>query len=178
MKIPVGHEYALGIPVIHGFPELRVERFKLGYIGARRLVHGKAHGKALERLHGQIVAFYIVQRKIRDYRSAAGICIYQLLLLEYFEHLAHRRAADVEVLGYLGIGYLFAGPELHYCYPVLHRFQYIGLRRQAVFIVRTAWKRHVLPSVFELFIAIISLQAQLVKSCLAISAVILYNKYL
>ena len=151
VKALVGHKNALGvICVLHDLAELGIEPFKLLNIGSVGLFHRKANGKALQGLHRQIVALDIVQRKVCDYRRPAGIGEDELLLLEHFQHLTHRRAAHIKILGDLRIGYLFAGLELHNGYPVLQSFEYIVFRKSIFSCIRIVWKRHISPSIIAL----------------------------
>ena len=151
VKVLVGHENALGIiPTLRHLAEHSVEPFKLLNIGSIGLFHRKANGKALQGLHRQIVALDIVQRKVCDYRRPAGIGEDELLLLEHFQHLAHRRAAHIKVFGDLRIGYFLAGLELHNGYPVLQSFEYVGFRKRIFSCIRIVWKRHISPSIITL----------------------------
>ena len=151
VKALVGHQNALGIvPTLRHLAEHSVEPFKLLNISSVGLFHRKANGKALQGLHRQIVALDIVQRKVCDYRRPAGIGEDELLLLEHFQHLTHRRAAHIKVFSDLRIGYLFAGLELHNCYPVLQSFEYIVFRKSIFSCIRIVWKRHISPSIIAL----------------------------
>ena len=119
VKGVVGHEQALGIVVRSHPPEDQVAMLKLVDVLIGRQIHGQAHSQTLQRLHGQIVALDLVQIQICHDGGLAGIGEDELLLLEDLEHLAHRRTADMKIVGQLRIGDLFTRLHLHEDDPVV-----------------------------------------------------------
>ena len=69
----------------------------------------------------------LVQIQIRHDGGLAGIGEDELLLLKDLEHLAHRRTADMKIVGQLRIGDLFTRLHLHEDDPVVQSLEDLRL---------------------------------------------------
>ena len=76
---------------------------------------------------GQLYPEVVVQIQIRHDGGLAGIGEDELLLLKDLEHLAHRRTADMKIVGQLRIGDLFTRLHLHEDDPVVQSLEDLRL---------------------------------------------------